>query len=52
MGYLPWRTSAGTLTLRASIDHVGWIAFVIGYGCVYIRLALALHVGMPIGAIY
>lgn len=43
----------GTLSLRASHDHVGWLALVVaGYGGAFTFLTLVLRTGMPIGVAY
>lgn len=43
----------GTLTLRGSVDHPGWIpAVVISYITAFALIGLTLREGMPIGAVY
>lgn len=44
---------AGTLTLKASLDHPGWIpAVVVFYVLAFALLGLTQRLGMPIGAVY
>lgn len=44
---------AGTLTLRATVDHPGWIpAVVVSYAVAFTLLGLTLRAGMKIGAVY
>ncbi|GAA4662629.1 DMT family transporter [Gordonia humi] len=44
---------AGTLSLRASVDHKAWIAIVVvAYVGAFVLLGLALRTGMPIGVAY
>lgn len=44
---------AATLSLRASVDHPGWIALVVtGYVCAFILVGFTLRTGMSIGAVY
>lgn len=43
----------GTLALRASIDHLAWIAMVvIGYGAAFVLLSATLRAGTPVGVAY
>lgn len=43
----------GTLALRASIDHLGWIALVVaGYGAAFGFLSATLRQGTPVGVAY
>ncbi|WP_445170460.1 DMT family transporter [Mycolicibacterium sp. Dal123E01] len=43
----------GTLSLRASQDHRGWLVLVVvGYVSSFYFLALVLRAGMPIGVAY
>lgn len=44
---------AGTLTLRAAVDHPGWIpAVVLFYAGAFFLLGLTQRIGMPLGAVY
>ena len=44
---------AGTLSLRASQDHPGWlISVVVGYVLSFALLAAVLRTGMPVGVAY
>ena len=44
---------AGTLSLRASQDHGGWLVMVvIGYLSSFILMAAVLRAGMPVGDAY
>lgn len=44
---------AGTLSLRAAVDHPGWIPLVVlFYACAFVLLGLTQRLGMPIGAVY
>lgn len=43
----------GTMSLRAAIDHAGWIPLVAaGYLTAFTLLGLTLRAGMPIGVAY
>ena len=43
----------GTLSLRASQDHAGWLAVVVvGYVVAFAFLAAVLRSGMPVGVAY
>lgn len=43
----------GTLTLRATVDHPGWIpGVVVSYALAFTLLGLTLRAGMKIGAVY
>lgn len=43
----------GTLALRASIDHLSWIALVVaGYGAAFVFLSATLRQGTPVGVAY
>lgn len=44
---------AGTMALRASVDHAGWApAVVVGYAAAYTLLGLCLRSGLTIGVAY
>lgn len=44
---------AGTLSLRASLDHRGWLVVVIaGYLTAFVLLSLVLRAGMAVGVAY
>lgn len=43
----------GTLALRATVDHLGWVGLVVvGYGAAFVLLSATLRGGMPIGVAY
>ena len=43
----------GTLALRASVDHPGWIPAVVAfYAAAFFILGLTQRLGMPLGAVY
>ena len=43
----------GTLSLRASHDHLAWLALVVaGYTTTFFLLSLVLRAGMPVGVAY
>jgi len=42
-----------TLSLRAAIDHTGWVPLVVaGYLTAFILLGLTLRAGLPVGVAY
>lgn len=44
---------AGTLSLRASQDHLAWLAVVVaGYTTTFFLLSRVLRAGMPVGVAY
>lgn len=42
----------GTLALRASVAHLGWIAVVVLYLVAFLLLGLTLAAGMPVAIAY
>lgn len=44
---------AGTLTLRATVEHPAWTpAVVVSYVLAFLLLGLTLRTGMPVGVVY
>lgn len=44
---------AGTMSLRAAIDHSGWVPLVVvAYLAAFVLLGLTLRAGMPVGVAY